>query len=157
MFYSRLELDGTFRPCTPDTDDELFPNGIFEFNVSRLLAFVRTQADRFPIERLELADIADYGAADLDQAVIDAADLSSPIVLAEIAPGRFNVIDGHHRIAKARRNGVDALAGYRVRCPEHIRFLTSTTAYQRYVEYWNSKVDEAMHAVRSNRQPRAGT
>jgi len=156
MPYHRIDLISAFQPCATDTGDELFANGIFEFNVSRLLTAALTHADRYLIERIELADIPDYGAAELNAAAIVAADLSRPIVLAEIAPGQFAVIDGHHRVAKARRNGVSALAGYRLGCPEHIRFLTSTTAYQRYVEYWNSKVDELARVGPSMQRPRRG-
>jgi len=156
MVHYRLDLDSAFQPCTTDAGDELFSNGIFEFNISRLLTAALAHADRYPIERIELADIPDYGAAELNAAGILAADLSRPIVLAEVAPGHFNVIDGHHRVAKARRNDVSALAGYRLRCPEHVRFLTSTTAYQRYVDYWNSKVDELARVRRSMQRPRTG-
>ena len=139
----KLKLDRTFQPCTRATGDELYANGIFEFNISRLFAFIQAHLDRFPVERVELAGIPDYGATHLDEDTIRTADLSRPIVLAEIAPGRYNVIDGHHRIAKARREGARTVAGHWLRCPEHVPFLTSATAYQKYVEYWNSKVDDA--------------
>ena len=140
---SKLKLDAKFEPCPPEAGDELFPNGIFEFNISRLLAFVHTHPERFPVELLKLADIPSYGDADLDEVAVLIADLSRPILLAEIAPGRYNVIDGHHRVAKARREGVCTVWGRRLRCPEHVPFLTSTKAYEQYVEYWNSKVDDA--------------
>ncbi len=146
---SKLKLDAKFEPCPPEAGDELYPNGIFEFNISRLLAFIHTHPERFPVEPVALADIPNYGDGDLDDAAIGSADLSRPIVLAEIAPGRYNVIDGHHRIAKARREGVLTLTCHRLRCPEHVAFLTSATAYEKYVEYWNSKVDEATRANRS--------
>ena len=34
-----------------------------------------------------------------------------------------------------------SIPAYRIRCPEHVAFLTSTRAYETFVEYWNSKVD----------------
>lgn len=71
-----------------------------------------------------------------------AADLTRPVILAEIAPGRYNLIDGHHRVAKARREGVTWIPAYRIHCPEHVAFLTTKRAYEAYVHYWNSKVDE---------------
>lgn len=125
------------------------------FNVSRLLAFVKAHADRFPVEQVELVDIPDYGGAHLDEAAIRTADLSRPILLAEIAPGRYNVIDGNHRIAKARRDAARTVAAQRLRCPEHVCFLTAATAYQKYVEYWNSKVDEATRRSPRKQPPRS--
>jgi hypothetical protein len=35
-------------------------NGIFEFNISRLLAFLDAHAERFPIETIEIAAISNY-------------------------------------------------------------------------------------------------
>ena len=56
------------------------------------------------------------------------ADLSCPIVLAEISSGLYNVIDGNHRLGKARQDGVRAIPAYRVRCPQQVPFLISMTA-----------------------------
>ena len=144
---AKLRLDRHFKPCTSEPGDELYPNGIFEFNISRLTTFIGAHADRFPIELVRLADIPDYGGSNaLDEKAIEAADLSRPILLAEIAPDRYNLIDGHHRVERARRGGVHSLPAYRLRCPEHVAFLTSIRAYQAYVGYWNDKVDAISHA-----------
>ena len=118
----------------------MFPNGIFDFNITRLLSFIEANVDRFPIERIGVDDIPNYGSDRLDEEAISSADLLRPILFAEIAPGRFNLIDGHHRVAKARREGVRTLHAHRVARPLHVQFLTSTRAYERYVEYWNEKL-----------------
>jgi hypothetical protein len=75
-----------------------------------------------------------------DEKVISTANLRNPIILAEISPNRFNVIDGNHRVEKARREGVRRIPAYRVYAHQHVAFLTSVKAYEKYVEYWNSKV-----------------
>jgi hypothetical protein len=138
----RLRLEKAFQPCPVGPGDEVYPNGIFEFNITRLLAFVQEHVDLFPVERVELSDLPDYGESpNLNDEVIRLADLSRPIVLAEISPGNYNVIDGNHRLAKARREGVAALPAYRLPCPTHVAFLTSAFAYEKYVEYWNDKVN----------------
>lgn len=137
---SRLTLDQSFQPCRTEPDDELYPNGIFEFNITQLHTFVAAHPEHFAVERVAVEDIPDYGGADLDEETIRTADLSRPILLAEISPARFNVIDGHHRVAKARREGVMNLPAHRIACPHHLRFLTSTRAYGAYVEYWNEKL-----------------
>lgn len=139
----RIKLDKSFQPSPAELGDELFANGIFEFNITRLLALIAARAERFPIERVEVGDIPDYGSDPLDEEAIRKADLSRPILLAEISPGLYNVIDGHHRLAKARREGAQALPARRVHCPDHVPFLTSTAAYEAYVEYWNGKLRDA--------------
>jgi hypothetical protein len=139
----RLKLDPKFQLCSAQVGDELYPNGIFEFNVSRLWDFVRAHTERFPIEFIAVESIPDFGGSEqLDQATVQRADLSRPILFAEIAPDRFNLIDGHHRVAKARRERIERLPAHRIRCPEHMAFLTSTRGYETYVEYWNSKVSD---------------
>src|SRR6266404_1454359 len=103
----------------------------------------------YPLEPISVADIPDYGSSRLDESAVRSADLSRPVLLAEIAPGRYNLIDGHHRVAKARRDGVPTIHARRVVCPRHVSFLTTTEAYEKYVEYWNSKVKE-MRVVRGH-------
>src|SRR5579863_1109416 len=136
-----LRRDPQFQPCTAEPGDELYPNGIFEFNISRLIAFISAHPERFPTEAVELSEIPDYGSSTrLEDAAVQAADLSRPVLLAEIAPARFSLIDGHHRVAKARRMLSATITAYRVRCPDHVSFLTSANVYEKYLEYWNSKL-----------------
>jgi len=67
-------------------------------------------------------------------------DVSKPVIVAEISPGHYNVIDGHHRMEKARRLGLEKVSAYKL-CPEqHMRFLTTEKGYLAYIEYWNSKL-----------------
>ena len=140
----KLKLDRTFQPCPEAPGDELYPNGIFVFNITRLLAFIEAHPHAFPVGSVALADLPDYAGADcLDAEAIPNADLRRPILLAEISPHSYNVIDGHHRIARARREGSATLPTVSIRCPHHMAFLTSTRAYKAYVEYWNSKCKDS--------------
>jgi hypothetical protein len=144
---AKLKLSKSFQPCPIGAGDEVFRNGIFEFNITRLAAFIEAQPDRFAIVPVAVASVPNYGDANLDEATMDAADLSRPVLFAEISPGRFNLIDGNHRMGKARRNGVPTLMARKVSCAHHVAFLTSTRAYETYVEYWNGKIKE-MHPWR---------
>lgn len=137
----RMRLDTDFQPVSVDEGDELFPNGIFEFNITKLLKHIKSNPDSFPIERVKIMGLPVWSSSDLDEATVQKADLSSPIVLAEISPGRFNVIDGNHRLARARRDGAESILAYRLSPGQHHRFLTSMRAYEEYVVYWNSKLD----------------
>lgn len=139
---SKLRRDKSFQPCPAESGDEHYANGIFEFNITRLLAFIDACTERFPIESVTVTDFPAYGGSHLNEEIVQTADLSRPILLAEIAPGRFNVIDGNHRLARARRDSVQIVPARRVCCPDHIPFLTSEWAYEKYVEYWNSKVED---------------
>jgi hypothetical protein len=140
---TKLRRDKGFQPCVAEPGDETYANGIFEFNITRLLAFAQERTDRFSLIQVEICELPDYGnGRHLNEVGILVADLARPIVLAEISPGHFNVIDGNHRLARARRQGATALPAYRVQCPKHVPFLTSVFAYEKYVEYWNGKVSD---------------
>jgi hypothetical protein len=152
---ARLKRDKDFQPCPAESDDEHYANGIFEFNITRLLAFIDTCAERFPIESVLVDDFPAYSSSHLNEGTVCNAELSRPILLAEIAPGRFNVIDGNHRLARARRESVQMVPARKVRCPDHVPFLTSVWAYEKYVEYWNSKIDDRSQAKAPRKHRRA--
>lgn len=60
----KLELDKKLQPCPAEPGDELFPNGIFEFNITQLLSFIEANVDRFPIERVGIATFRTSEARD---------------------------------------------------------------------------------------------
>ena len=134
-----LQIDHSFKPSPIDVGDELFLNGIFEFNITKMQEYICNNAKDFPLTEAALKDFF-WGFSSLDEAYVDAADITKPIILAEIAPGGCNLIDGHHRMEKARRLGMQTLPAYKLAMTQHIRFLTSKRAYEAYVGYWNDKI-----------------
>ncbi|MFC1572507.1 ParB N-terminal domain-containing protein [Candidatus Eisenbacteria bacterium] len=136
-----LKVDPDFCPSPVRDSDELFPNGIFVFNITRMLEYL--QASSSCVEPTEITvEELPSGFSTTDESAISLANLDRPVVLAEIAPGQYNLIDGHHRAEKARRVGVTKLKAYKVSAEQHVAFLTSEKAYLTYVEYWNGKVKE---------------
>lgn len=143
MINRKLKLEKGFKPLPVDEGDEHFANGIFDFNVTKMLAFIASHPEKFSVEQFDLSTLADYGTGDrLDQETIRSANLSNPIILAEISPGRFNVIDGNHRVERARRDGLKMIPARRICADQHFVFLTSAKAYEAYVRYWNDKVEQ---------------
>ena len=139
---NKLKLNKKFQPLPVDAGDECFRNGIFEFNITKLLAFIKNNPDKFPVEEVDGKALTYGDEESLDEATIKTANLSAPIILAEISPGRFNVVDGNHRVERAHREGVEKIPAYRVGAADHQAFLTSERGYKAYIDYWNSKVDE---------------
>jgi hypothetical protein len=137
-----LKLNKKFEPPVPEDGDEFFANGIFEFNVTKLIVFIETKPESFPVEQIEVQSVIDYKSEHLDKETIRKANLSNPILLGEISPGRFNVIDGNHRLERARQNRAEKVPARRVFADQHIAFLTSMRAYEAYVKYWNEKIKE---------------
>lgn len=137
----KLKVDANFVPCPVLEGDELFPNGIFEFNISRLLEYLESHAKDAYIEEVSVADF-DHEFSVLNESHVETVDISRPVVFAEISPGRYNLIDGHHRMEKARRHGVGTIRAYKLTVRQHIVFLTSKKAYLSYIKYWNDKVKQ---------------
>ena len=138
----KLKIDKKFQPITKEEGDELFPNGIFEFNISKLLIFLEANPHQFQAQKVSVKATRTCPPPNLDESTIQVANLAKPIVLAEISPDRFNVIDGNHRLERAYLEGKDHILAYKVQAEQHIAFLTSVNAYETYVEYWNSKIRE---------------
>ena len=141
-----LRVDEGFVPFPVADGDESFANGVFEFNITRIRAHVERDPADVALVQVEVSSFPRWDRP-LDDAHVASADLSRPVVLAEISPGRFNLIDGHHRLEKARRNGVGTVQAYQLTAVQHVRFLTSRRAYLAYVEYWNGKVEERSQAA----------
>jgi len=77
----------------------------------------------------------------INESHMDSVVMKDPVILAEIAPGRYNLIDGNHRMEKARRLGIKKMPAYKLKAEQHIRFLTDKKAYEAFVEYWNRKLE----------------
>ncbi len=134
-----LKVDNDFTPCPADIGDELYPNGIFEFNITKILEHIQRTPDGITVEDVAVCDFPNDFSS-INESHVDSTDISIPVILAEISPGRYNLIDGNHRMEKARRMGVKTLVAYKLNVEQHISFLTSKKAYLAYVEYWNSKL-----------------
>jgi len=134
-----LKIDKAFIPCPIAEGDELFPNGIFEFNITKMLEYIQKEPDGFTLEQVAVKDFFD-GFSSINESHMDSVDISRPVIIAEISPGRYNLIDGNHRMEKARRTGQKSMIAYRLNVEQHMRFLTSNKAYVAYIEYWNRKL-----------------
>lgn len=134
-----LTIDKNFVPASENDGDELFPNGIFVFNITKMIEYIHTHQNQIAPVSINVREYR-RSFSNLNEDHIKTTIISIPIILAEISPGRFNVIDGNHRIEKAYRSRIDTILAYKLNPDQHTQFLTSTKAYHIYVEYWNSKV-----------------
>lgn len=128
-----------FKPCPAEEADELYPNGIFVFNITKMMQFI--QDNDIPCEEVLVKDFS-RGSSKFTDDYIETVDVTKPVIIAEISPGRFNVIDGNHRMEKARRLGIDKVMAYKLSPEQHLQFLTTEKSYLAYVEYWNSKLKD---------------
>jgi hypothetical protein len=140
----KLKIDSRFTPCSAEDGDELFPNGIFVFNITKMTEYI--MHSQIPSEEVQIRDFS-REASKFKEEHLAAVDITRPIIVAEISPGRYNVIDGNHRIEKARRLGMETIRAYRLGPEQHMQFLTTGQGYSAYVEYWNGKLKDEKQAT----------
>lgn len=152
-----LVADPDFKLCEIEEGREYMPNGIFAFNITRLIEHIESYPEDFSPIEIDVAIYFDQRPNfELNEDYVEQADLERPLILAEIAPDRmemwmrgaerdlyargYNLLDGHHRLAKARKHGIQMLPAYVLRMEQHLPFLARS--YETYVEYWNGKLEE---------------
>ena len=135
----KLKVQQDFTPCPAVAEDELFANGIFVFNITKMIEYIKNNLDSVALRKITVDDFCE-NVTTIDESHIDTVEISQPVILAEISPGRYNLVDGHHRMEKARRMGIKHLQAYKLTVDQHIKFLINKEAYVTYIEYWNSKL-----------------
>lgn len=134
-----LKIDENYKPAIPEEGEEYFPNGFFVFNITKMLEFIADNKDKIELKNISVEEYR-RGTAVLNEDHVDKADINKPVILAEISPGRHNVIDGNHRIEKSYRLGEKTIPAYVLTAKQHLPFLTTVEACHAYVKYWNSKL-----------------
>ncbi|MBF4696028.1 hypothetical protein [Fusibacter ferrireducens] len=154
---SKRKLDNkiTRKHIEIEPGDEFFPNGIFKFHITKLNEHIDENGEEFIVEEIDVNEYFRYFCnEEMNPEYVEAADLNRPVILAEIAPDRlhhgyptiskdyysrgYNLIDGHHRLVKAKQNDVEKIKAYIVCMEQHIPFMIE--GFEEYVEYWNSKL-----------------
>ena len=111
---SLLKINKNYTPCPTDDGDELFRNGIFVFNISRMIEHIQDNPDLFTPEVVAVKAI--YSTSPhINETHLDSDDVSKPVILAEVAPDQYNLIDGHHRAEKASRQNIETIKAYRLK------------------------------------------
>ena len=113
-----LSEDKNFVPASEDDGDEFYPNGIFVFNITKMIEYIQAHKDEIPLESIEVKAHR-TGLSKLNESHIDKTDITVPLILAEISPGRYNVID--YRIIHYGDYEKLALRRVKLKLPEGLR------------------------------------
>ncbi len=133
--------------------DEYYPNGLFTFHITKLNQFIDEHPEKIQVVEINVEEYhTHFCNQEMNPEYIKSADVTRPVILAEIAPDRlyhgypsitkdyysrgYNIIDGHHRLAKAKEQGIEELKAYLIPMEQHIDFMFK--GFETYVEYWNS-------------------
>ncbi|MFA5816594.1 MAG: ParB N-terminal domain-containing protein [Bacteroidales bacterium] len=141
-----LRLNKNYIPCIAYENEEIYPNGIFHFNISRIIEHIIS--GQLVVEQEDIC-VPDwykthYTSGSLDEKHLKTVTLEKPVIQAEISPGRYNIIDGNHRLEKAYREKVENIKSYKLKGEQLIDYFIDVRGYQAFVEYWNSKLSDSL-------------
>ena len=138
-----MKPDPNFVPCEVRDNDEIFPNGFFKFNITRMLEDIES-GHLVPIKaQINVEEwLRNHGEGVINEEHMPNVRLGSPVIQAEICNGRFNIIDGNHRMTKAHREGVPTIASYKLLGPQIASYLISEDRYKSFISYWNDKLKD---------------
>ena len=118
----------------------MFNLGIFQFNISRILEHL--QNGKLLAEQ-EDTDVVTWNrgncCGEVNEAHLSGVDINLPVIQAEISPGRYVIIDGNHRLEKARRNQAGFIPSYKIRAVQLVDYFTEERGYLAFINFWNEK------------------
>lgn len=123
--------------------EEIWRNGIMHFNVSRIIDDIESGKLRVIRETIDVKKWSRiHSSSVINEEHMPNVVLSRPIIQAEIRHDMFELIDGHHRLEKAKREGLEFIDSFKLSGEQLSRYLTSVERYQTFVKYWNNKLQE---------------
>lgn len=87
-------------------------NGILIWDVTSILEDIEQHPDSYIIQTLSTALLADHNDARVSHTRAMASDLTKPLVVAELSKDHLLLIDGNHRLHKARALGLENIPCY---------------------------------------------
>lgn len=113
----------------------------FNWNITRASEWIEKNLEQVDLSVVQVGlPVPGADSAKLDETFIPQADLTKPLIIVRMRPEFFRLIDGNHRVAKARLSGIRELPAYYLTQEQHRQFFTSADMQKRYVDYWNDKL-----------------
>lgn len=138
-----IDIISGFIPCEPKDGDETWNVGIFHFNIGRMIEDIRSGRLSVLTEEINVEEwFRNHGSGSINEEHMSDVKLSEPVIQAEVSPGRFEIIDGNHRMEKARREGIQFIDSYKLAGHQLPHYLTDNSGYSAYIGYWNDKLQE---------------
>jgi len=139
----KLKIDKNFKPFPTKEGDEIYPNGIFNFNITRIQEHIETGKLNVEEERINIKEwFKTHIRRTVNEDHLQSVDVKKPVIQAEIRPGMFEIIDGNHRMEKACREEVEFVPSYKIKGEQLLLFFTDNRGYEAFIPYWNSKLTD---------------
>lgn len=136
-----LKLVKDYTPFPIGEGDEIYPNGIFHFNISKIQEHIKNGTLTVEEESVSVSEwFTCHFRGSVNEDHLPAVDVSKTIIQAEIRPGHFEIIDGNHRLEKAYRQGMKYVNSFKLQGEQLVPYFISENGYTAFVDYWNRKL-----------------
>jgi hypothetical protein len=134
-------LDSNYIPLPAHKGDEIYPNGIFNFSISRIYEDISSGKLCAEKEQINISEwFKSHFRKSVNEEHLPNVNINNPVIKAEIRPERFEIIDGNHRMERAYREGVEFINSYKLKGEQLLSYFADESGYKAFVEYWNSKL-----------------
>lgn len=139
----KLKPDKVFVPPIEKGGDEIFRNGIFHFNISRILEDIHSGVLSVKEEGIDVVKWFKRNCKGrINEEHLASVVFSHPVIQAEISPGCYVIIDGNHRMEKALKENVAFIDSYKLYGEKLLPYLIDEKGYRAFIKYWNEKLEE---------------
>ncbi len=133
-----LKLNINFIPCELQEDEECYPNGIFRFNISRIVEDIESGRLQAEMDKIDVPHwFKNHCMGDVNEDHMPNVVLSKPVIQAEIKAGFYEIIDGRHRMEKALRENLQYIDSYKLKGEQLLDYFIDEKGYSAFIGYWN--------------------
>lgn len=138
----KIKFIKNYKPALPNINDEIFDNGIFKFNISKILMDIKTGKIEVKSGRLNPKEwYKSHIMEAINKEHLPNVNPAKPILLGEIRPDYLEIIDGNHRLYKAFQNNIKYIDYFKLSGEQLVDYFIDQRGYQAFVEYWNLKLE----------------
>jgi hypothetical protein len=137
----KIKLNKNYQPLPVYEGDEIFRNGIFLFNISRILDDINAGILQVEEEQIHVEEwFRTNWHGSINEEHLPTVDVTKTVLQAEIRPGMFKIIDGNHRMERAFRERIMHIHSYKLKGEQLLPYFKKVEGYAAFVDYWNSKL-----------------
>lgn len=125
---------------TQQKGNECFAYGNINFNISALIEAIEANPSGF--ERRDIKCESYFWKTCVPNQInlLQAVDLSIPLIFLEISEGDYICIDGRHRLYEAFQNQIETLAAIHVKVGQILPYLSDQRSLENFIHYWNRQL-----------------
>lgn len=133
-------MNFSYKSFVNEQGDEIFTDGFVTWNITRLIHYLKENKKWLYKLNKEKYEIFIRDDQTVDESKIDLVDLEQPVIVVERLKGRYILIDGIHRVRKAKKNNCEYIVAYMVPFEEHIKFLEHRRDFNFIVEEYEKVI-----------------